>query len=80
MTGKAQVWRFLRGDVSPEAGRNAENRNWKGIAKHWSTFYLSRTLQDHVKGRRAERHRLGGKRTHRQHEKLKQMARHAYLD
>lgn len=53
MTREAQVWRFPRGEISPEAGRNAENWNWKGITKHQSTFYPSRTLQDHVKGRRA---------------------------
>lgn len=53
MTREAQVWRFPRGEISPEAGRNAENWNWKGITKRQSTFYPSRTLQDHVKGRRA---------------------------
>ena len=46
--------------------------------KRLSCSSSSRTLQEHVKGRRAER--LGGKRTYRQHEKVKQMAEHAYLD
>lgn len=53
MTREAQVWRFPRGEASPEAARNAESWDWTGTAEHTSVFYPSRTLQDRVKGRRA---------------------------